>query len=316
MPDLENVKICFSIPASPTAGFYAQIAMFRMALDALGGHYRDADILVFFGHENEEQPPLPDKWTDCFGRNVKFNWVSAEEFRLKSYLAQGDARWRYDYAGYDLVIFSDADTLMLNPIDDLILLNLQQPAVNGVITYLCPPHDGFENPQLFWNSLSNDLLGFPLEFAFRHSLEFEREPEFAYCPYNVNFGFIMVPTGVLKQFAHSFLEMRPEVASLLSLPYFSAQIGLALTLAKENIPVRAISPRYNYPNHPFADKYRINELRDIRLIHYLVYDHFNRNDVFASADMFYQFLYKQLEGSDAVFQAYISKLTGGFYPFN
>ena len=50
-------------------------------------------------------------------------------------------------------------------------------------------------------------------------------------------------------------------------------------------------------------------------MHYLRRKHFNRHRIFATEKAFKAFLALPLEGSDAVFQAFVARLTGGRYPF-
>jgi hypothetical protein len=53
------MKIDVLIPASPNDNFYSQIAMVRVALDSLGGAYRDARVVAVLG--DKAVVPLPDK---------------------------------------------------------------------------------------------------------------------------------------------------------------------------------------------------------------------------------------------------------------
>jgi hypothetical protein len=41
-----DFRLDFVIPASPNDGFYSQIAFFRLALDRLGGIYRQARLVA------------------------------------------------------------------------------------------------------------------------------------------------------------------------------------------------------------------------------------------------------------------------------
>src|SRR5687768_5950874 len=126
-------KLCFYIPASPNDSFYSKVAMTRLALDALGGVYKDAHIILALG--SEEFSPIPDRWKTHFRNTVKLHWADPKLYRKYGYSAQGSARWKYDYNDYDIVIFCDADTLLVRPIDDLLVRMQQAPAVMGVIAH-------------------------------------------------------------------------------------------------------------------------------------------------------------------------------------
>ena len=112
-----RLKICFCIPASPTDGFYSQIAMFRLALDRLGEVYKQANIMVTIG--GSDVGTLPKRWKPYLKKNVKLHWVGSELYQKYGDFAQGNARFLQDYSAYDVVIFCDADTLPLKPIDKI-----------------------------------------------------------------------------------------------------------------------------------------------------------------------------------------------------
>ena len=77
---LQNLKLCFLIPASPNNNFFSQIAMFRLALNHLGGIYQKALIVVVFG--DNEVKPLPRHWKPYL-EGVITHWVSPIEFQKK-----------------------------------------------------------------------------------------------------------------------------------------------------------------------------------------------------------------------------------------
>jgi hypothetical protein len=98
-------------------------------------------------------------------------------------------------------------------------------------------------------------------------------------------------------------------------PVFSGQIALTLALAAHDVATRAVGLRYNFPNDRRADRLHPEELLDVRLIHYLRTEQFDRQEIFATERAFHRFLSLQLDGSDRVFQLYIRKLTKDVYPF-
>src|SRR5690349_998754 len=133
MVPVTQPQICFHITASPNDSFYSKIAMFRLALDALGGIYKKAHIILAIG--DKEFSPVPDRWRPYLGKNLKLNWADPDVYIRYANAAQGNARWKYNYDGYDIVIFSDADTLLVRPIDEVLARMQQSPAVMGVIAH-------------------------------------------------------------------------------------------------------------------------------------------------------------------------------------
>ena len=315
MKPIEEIKICFSIPASPNHEFYSQIAMFRLALDSLGGIYENADLIISLGHEGKINSKLPRRWKSYLSKNVIFHWVSPEEFKEKSYMAQVDHRWKIDYSEYDIVVLCDADVIILKPIDDLLFLTLKSPAITGAIAHTNFRPRKNSDPQGTWNELATKLLGRTLRFDYRYSLAVNKEPEYTFCPFYLNFGFVLFTPDLLDSIKDTFLEFRPKVASMIVNPYFSAQVTLPLAAEYCQIPTRAVGLRYNFPNDEFADEFQKNELSDVRIIHYLRSHHFDRQKMFTTKKFFKQFLSLDLDGCDKFFQEFIIDLTNGQYPF-
>jgi len=307
-------KICFSIPASPTNGFYSQIAMFRLALDSLGGIYKRAHIIIMLG--GAEIMSLPEKWKPHFGNTVKPNWVDSELFQKYGDFAQGNARFLYDYDAYDIVVFCDADTLLIKQIDDLFIRLQKSPAVIGTIAHYTFPHAPGENVDQTWRKLAKQFTGKSIELNYRHTLVSDtNHSEFPNSPFYVNFGFVASTPRIIKTIRDTFLSIRSSIIPLMENPRFTGQVAFTLSLLAHDIPTYAVGLRYNFPNDAVADKLRPKELKDIRLIHYLRTDKFDRQTIFAAEHAFKDFLSLNLNGSNKIFQRHIRKLTNGRYPF-
>jgi hypothetical protein len=308
-----DARLCFHIPASPNDAFFSQIAMFRLTLNSLGGVYENADIVITLG--DNTICPLPDRWKSYLTQNVKLVWVEPTKFLQHSYDAQSDAQWTYDNRDYDLVCFMDADVMLIRPIDELLSNTLKNPAVAGTIAHYAPPvHDG-ENPQQWWLALAQEFLGKPIQFGYRYTLVEGQPPEYTFCPFYVNFGVVLLTPDLVNLIRETHLDLRPRVARKLPDPYFAAQTSLALTLAALDIPVLPIGMRYNFPNDKIADHLQLNELRDVRAIHYLRTEYFDRQKIFTTKQEFDHFLSLELSGSNKVLQDFVRNLTNGHYPF-
>lgn len=307
-------RLCFSIPASPTDAFCSQVGMFRMALDSLGGMYESAHIVVTLGDENWRA--LPERWPRLFGSKVELRWAEQAAYRLQGYAATTEARWNNDYDQFDIVVFCDADTMLVRQIDDLVTAWLQAPAVMGVIAHYPFPMDQTERNDELWLELGRSIVGRTINLGYRYSLlpDASAEQPMA-CPFHLNYGFVVMSPQFIRTMRETYLSIRPRIAARIKAPYFAGQIALTLSITAHDIPARELGMRYNFPNDPIAEELHPNELQDVRLVHYLRTDRFDRHLIFATAQGFYDFLGLALEGSNKIFQDRVRQLTGGRYPF-
>jgi hypothetical protein len=122
-------------------------------------------------------------------------------------------------------------------------------------------------------------------------------------------------SGMIKTIRDTYFSIRPQIAPLLKYPEFAGQIALTLSILRQDIPTNTLGLRFNFPNDPIADSLHPKELEDVRLIHYLRTDQFDRQIIFTDKNTFKDFLSKPLHGSNKVFQEHVRKLTNGVYPF-
>lgn len=307
-------QLCFHITASPNDKFYSQIAMFRLALDSFGGIYKNAHIILALG--GKEFVPLPDRWKPYLGNNIRLNWAEPHLFAKYSYASQGNARWKYNYDGYDIVILCDADTLLIQPIDDVVTRMQTSPAVMGVIAHYPFTWQTEQDNEQVWSELAKDFIGKPIDLKYKYTLLPHDDPS-SNSPFYINYGFVALTPQIIKTLASTFLDLRPRIMTHKDIkhPVFSGQISLALSVLLRDVPTHELGLRYNYPNDPIADQLHPEELEDVRLIHYLRTDRFERHTIFATEEAFYNFLSLDLEGSNKVFQEHVRKLTNGKYPF-
>ena len=131
----------------------------------------------------------------------------------------------------------------------------------------------------------------------------------------MNFGLVVVPRSLVDPIGEQFRALRPLVAPRLRSPDFAGQVALTLAVHSNDVPRLAMELRYNFPNDRRAEVLHADDVADLRVIHYLRTDRFDRQRIFGSADAFDAFLGLPLEGSEAVFQARVLALTDGVYPF-
>lgn len=312
LEELAQLRICFSIPASPTDAFYSQVAMFRLALDSFGGIYKKAHIILSLGNETIE--PISNRWLDHLGVNTMLYWTDTSLFLDIGQLAQGNNRWNHNYDNYDLIIFSDADTILIKPINELLLQVMKKNLVAGVIAHYPFPHDKNESPNELWHNYAKRFIGKDISLNFRYTL-LNSQDEDSSCPFYVNFGFVVMTPQTLNTIRKSFLNIRSSIIPFLKNPRFSGQIALTLAIHKHEIPVMSAPMIYNFPNDPIADKLYSNQLKSIAIIHYLRTNKFDRQKIFTSEKNFRRFLSLRLKGSNKFFQKFIREITYDQYPF-
>lgn len=305
------LKLDFLIPASPHDGFYSQIAFFRLALDQLGGIYKEARLVAVFGDDRPR--PLPARWAPFFDR-IDVEWADPKEFKRRGYFAQGLRRFEVFRPDADLVILCDADTVLMRGLGWLIAEMVLRPALAGVIAHFhFPWENGTGNAASDWQCLAGIVLGREIALPYFYSLTEAGEQQ--RCPFCINYGFFAGPASMLRTFYRCYLDMLPAVHAVLK-NYFAGQVALALAAEDLGLPMLALPMRYNFPNDPLADDRYHLEKHIIILFHYLRTAKFDRQIIFTNPKDFDLFLSRRLTGSNHIFQEFVESLTGGRFPFD
>lgn len=303
-------KFEFLIPGSPTPSFFSQIALFRHALDCLGGDYRAARVMAVFGDTTVGQ--ITEPWKSALER-VETHWVSPEAFEADGFLATGNKRFELISDDADLSVICDADTLMMRPFGPELLDHLGTEFVAGVIAhYHFPFADRSTPPIEDWKRFSQALLGCDIEAEYPYVLA---EKDVAEAPFYVNFGFVAGTPSTLKSVAAAMTSMMPKISEMLeSYSYFSAQIAFALAVEATKTRHVALPIRYNFPNDPKAERIYPKDMQSIVLMHYLRHTVFNRQEVFTSPQAYQTFLSCAMDGSNALFRDYVTQISGYIAP--
>jgi len=240
---------------------------------------------------------------------VEWSWVDRENFRKYWYHAPTLDRYKRD-TDADVVLFLDADTMLIRGVDDILEAIVAQPAIAGLISH--PPPFHADQTGIGWESLLA-AMGLPLPAArFQHSgwgaMLTQEAHRFA--PAYYNYGAVFFPAVV-------FSRLRPHIQSCLERttglpihPGFRSQLALTLAIYELNLPHVALDVRYNYPNDDWADRFHPTELADVRIIHYLREEILGaRRDVWGSEEAFQQFLSRHdLSGSNEVLRGSVAAL--------
>jgi hypothetical protein len=303
-------KIDFVIPASPNDAFFSQIAMFRLALDALGRPYSEARLVAVFG--DTRITPLPDRWKPHFDK-IDVEWADPGEFERIGYRAQSERRFEVFRPDADIVVSCDADTLLIRPLEPYVIAAARRGVLGGVIAHYHPWVEMTSgNPAADWSELSQATIGEEID-TFHHYTLMERGP-IGNCPFYVNLGFLIGSPKSMNILYEGYKSIVDDVLTIFN-NYFYEQITVPLAVAKHKIPTTALPMRYNFPNDRIADRKHWTEISQICLIHYLRTELFDRQKIFASGDGFEAFMRLQLSGSNRVFQDRVREITGGVYPF-
>lgn len=307
------MKIEFLLCGSPTDAFYSQTAMFRLALDSLGGIYRRARLVLSIG--DGEVAAVTARWRPHL-RDVEVLGMPRTTAREST--SSGMFRYTVLDASCDLSLLCDADTLPLAAIDPAVLQHMaERPAIRGVIAHFPPPFAasgllrGCRSPQDVWQTLARSVLHRPLPLDHRHTLT--REP--TACPFYVNYGVVIGGFESLRALYDQLRIVQPQARRFLG-NEFHAQVGLTLACQAAGLATEALPMRYNFPNDPLADAMHAGELEQVKFMHYLRTEAFDRHRIFASAAEFGSFLRLELSGSNRVFQDRVREITAGTYPFD
>lgn len=309
------MKLEFIMCGNHTDAFLSQAAIYRMALDSLGGDYAAARLVLCIG--GPQKVPLPPRWQDAF-RNIEIHWVHGQDYAPDD-LAQSDLTYRMIDPSADLSVICDADTLLISPFPaDFLNQMREDPALVGCIAHFPPPLRDFRNPApesipnmaTLWARLAQRLQVAMPRLDYRYSLAQSEER----CPFYINLGFFAGPPLALIDFHRHHRRIITVVRDILENDFYE-QISLPFAASAVGLAVRELPIRYNFPNDPLADRLYPDDLAAIHILHYLRRKHFDRHRIFHDPNAFAAFMALDLEGSNAVFQSAVRRITGGSFPF-
>ncbi len=241
------------------------------------------------------------------------HWVPKEDFIESSYNAQHYARFELIRENADVAVLCDADVALLGRFCDLVDLQIESPSLAGTIAHYSPWQCYPEmNGSANWDELALAVLGRTIDQPYKYSL---LDPENqSYTPFYLNYGVVLGTPCIFKKFYAVEKSIRESVLSKVN-DWWGPQVCLAFACAEAKLPTSALPLRYNFPNDPIADSLYVKELENIKFLHYLRTEKFDRHKIFVDEGQFLDFLNLSLEGSNAVFQKHVQDLTGGKYPF-
>jgi len=298
-------SVCFSIPASPTEGFFGQIVLFSKSVSQQNWERWTPRIRAIFGEKPD--PDTLAKWLPKLG-NVDLLFLDAKHQAEEGYFAQGDERLFSVPSNTDVLVLVDADTVILGSIETMLDEVLEAKAVAGVIAHWSFPTEGRHGLQEDWQILAHKFTGSELTFPYRYTMAGDTIEDCA--PFYVNFGFVAIATSVLPELRDCYLPLRRELMVTLDNKYFSGQVGFALAVGTLNLPHITLPFRYNYPNDPAVDAIHQIELSEVRVMHYLRKSHFDRSKIASEQAAYQSMIEADLKGSNAVFRDHLIAILG------
>jgi len=295
------MKFEIRVPISPREDFFRRVEFLHRSVRACGGLTAEATLVVSIGADIE---PFDVVAREPWSRNeVTWRWVDREAFRRDSFFATGLDRLRAR-SNADIVLFADADVIFVNGVDDLLESLLHQPAIAGVMAHVPPP------PGLDWERLFTEAEIPPPKDAYQHSgwRLMYHDPALRFAPAYYNFGAVFVPGEWLPTLGYVY-ERSVPAAENAGAGVWKAQVALTMALYRLGMRRLALEPRYNFPNLPLFETGYPEDLRDVRILHYLNTEIVDRERDFASPDALSALIArKDLTGSNEVLRATVAKL--------
>jgi len=263
------------VPISPTDLFFNRIHYLAASIREYGGALADARIVVSIGADAEPEP-IAGRLAWARRYPIEWRWIDRDLFRKHSYFATRLVRFTHEFAA-PVVMMLDPDVLAVGPLDDLIEAVARSGAFHGVVAHTSPVRDEFTWEKLF----ASAGLATP-EFVCEHSGWglMEKGPRSRRCPAYFNLGVMTAPADSMRRIGTTILN-ELEAAYRHS-RFFIAQPAVTLAIYRHAVAWRAMAMKFNFPNDQrFAERY-CDDFADMRLVHYLRKDDFDKEVDFAS----------------------------------
>lgn len=280
----------FRIPVSPTAGFFSELRLFAVSLAGLGAPYSSARILVSVGdYANLAQVRNDNEWATRFP--IEWQVVPHNIFRELGYIGTGNHRY-CEPAAADVVILCDADTCPVARFDDLLAMLSGEPKVAGLQAHFAPFAGGAAENEAKWMTLLASA-GFARQpLTQRYSMDptgaMGRAP-----PY-FNYGFVAFNREAFEAVSSlAFGYVRQTMTVLgdrLHHIRFSDQVALTIAIMAAGVSTLPLSHAYNCANDDLVFTTGLASEDEIKFIHYLRGDEFDRRTFLVDPIAFREFL--------------------------
>jgi hypothetical protein len=278
-PEIRTKKLEFRFSISPYPSFYSTVRLAAMSLRRLGAPYDSARILVSVGdYASLDAIRAANAWSENFP--VRWRSVDAELFRDHSYLATHNDRY-FAPADSDVIVMCDSDVCLIDRIDDVIA-RVGEPdrrRIAGLQAHYSPflPMHGEESENEWRRVFTAADLNEP---ALSLNYSGDRDGAMGRAPVCLNYGFVALSRAAFEAIAPLQASYCSLCRRLIKDSFFLTQVALSLVAVATESEVELLTYAYNSSNDdlPFRapDQFRIGGVGEIRVIHYLRGDQFDR----------------------------------------
>ncbi|MGY5810799.1 hypothetical protein ACXHXG_24205 [Rhizobium sp. LEGMi198b] len=302
----------FRIPILPRPSFFSNVRLATLSLAKLGNGYAAAPIRVSVGDgANRDSVIAANTWSQAY----------PVEWRIIS-RAVGDAQFssgldRYaNPASSDVIILIDADACLMRPIDELLekLKGATRPTVAAMQAHF-PPFLDWSTSEAQWRALLVESGFSDARLERRYSISPPEES--GRCPPYFNYGFVAFNAAAFESIRPLMADHTQKLIAQLAGTqpvFFTAQLALTLAIIETGVDVMELRPEYNCPNSDEMLAHGLGEAADIRVLHYLRNNVFDRHTFLCERNAFEAF--RKADFASPVvqaFQSHVLDLPGVFF---
>lgn len=281
------MRLEFRPPISPKPEFYSQIRLLAQSLARLGPPYSTAKIQVSIGERpTQEEVTAANPWS----ASCPVEWYVAPD---AVYERAPAAPWvsglgRYECpSNADVIVLCDADICPIARFDELLtLLDRDTPVIAGLQAHYSP----FRNldNDATWRRLLREIGEPDTALTQRYSMDVEHAH--GACPPYFNYGFVAFNASAFRAIAPIMAQYLHIACTALPRNGFAAQIALTLALSAAKVEVISLGHELNCANDDVLINHGLVAVDDVRVIHYLRGDEFNRHHFLSDRERYDDFV--------------------------
>jgi hypothetical protein len=278
------------IPILPEPSFYSNVKLAALSLAKLGGAYAEVPLAVSISdHADVARVEAENRWS----RDLPVIWRAVPH-------AVCDIDPRGFSAGLDrfavparaeAVILCDADLCLIRDIDPLLArLAAPRPIMAGLMAHFSPFAPNYGENDMRWRHILDAADLQWMQLSRRYSVA---PPEqFGHAPPGYfNNGFVAFNRAgfeAIRPLAQRYTDLARQLLDGQQI-FFAVQVGLALAAAVAGIDVIELGPDYNCPNSDEMFGHGLKDLADIRALHFLRSEEFDRHTFLTDPAAFQRF---------------------------
>ncbi len=282
------------IPISPTPAFFSNVWIAAESLRRLGPPYSEAEIVVSVGGEQVEAP---------WAQDYPIRWRFAPLGPLGHH---GTSLDRFVEHSPGMTIFCDADLCTVRRFDELLETLAEGPTVAGLQAHSFSQGKSAEGNQGLWRHLFREA-GLP-EPQLTQSYSLDIEKQWGEGPSYFNYGFVAFDAVALGRVAASIREDTALAGGALRGSKYQGQVGLALSMVRSGARIVQLGHGMNCANDDRVFKAGLEREEDIRAIHFLRREEFDRHDFLTDPAAFSAFREPKQGRVNEVFRRHVCSL--------